>query len=109
MDKLCPGKTFETPGLEVRAGSRKLARYRRGGGIVDEPYDLVVDPGERADRYGEAGVEADDLRAFIDGYEADAQARAGALRSAAHGASQPGAVPLDPRQREKLRALGYAE
>lgn len=109
VDKLCPGKTFQKPGFAVREGSRKLMRYRRDGAFVYELYDLTVDPGERDDRYGEGAVSAGDIREFLDGYEADAQARAKALRAAARDASHVDAAPLDARQREKLRALGYAE
>jgi arylsulfatase A-like enzyme len=109
VDKLCPGKTFQKPGFVVRQGARKLARYRRDGAFAYEAFDLAADPGERSNLFAADPAAHADLRAFVDGYEEDAKARATALRTEARATAEPGAVPIDDRQREKLRALGYAD
>jgi len=109
IDDYCPGKGYQKPGFGVRQGARKLARYRRGGTVEYEAYDLDADPGERSNLYAADPAAHADLRAFIDGYEEDAKARATALQTEARATAEPAAVPIDDRQREKLRALGYMD
>ncbi len=107
---VCPGKTFERPGFVVRTGHSKLARYRRDGAFVYERYDLATDRLERTNRYDPQAGDAAALRALVDRYQEDCRLRAKMLQTSKR-ASGPAkdSVPLDDRQREKLRALGYVE
>jgi arylsulfatase A-like enzyme len=101
---------YGPPGLLIQTGARKLARYRRHGAVEYELYDLDTDPGERHDGYAAAGSEIAVLKDTLDAYESDGRARAGALKKGAPTSAAPDTpVPLDDRQREKLRALGYVE
>jgi arylsulfatase len=109
IDKYCLQKHFQKPAFAVRQGARKLARYRRDGIFAYEAYDLDADPAERSNLYAADAATQADLRAFIDGWEEEAKALATALRTEAGATAEPAAVPIDDRQREKLRALGYAE
>ena len=99
-------RAFHPPAYGVRLGTRKLARYRDGdGGHRYEYYDLARDPGERENLYPERAEEARDLVELLESYEArgrDLRARL----DGGEGADEQG-VELDPRQEEKLRALGY--
>ncbi len=97
---------FHPPAFLVRVGDRKLARYRDGnGGHHYEYYDLATDPGERENLYPTRADEARDLFELLESYEA----RGRDLRARLDGGEDPSgqAVELDPRQEEKLRALGY--
>ena len=97
---------FHPPAYLVRVGDRKLARYRDGEGRHRyEYYDLATDPAEREDLYPTRSDEARDLFELLESYEA----RGRDLRARIDGGQDPSgqAVELDPRQEEKLRALGY--
>ncbi|MEB2284467.1 MAG: hypothetical protein B6D46_02985 [Polyangiaceae bacterium UTPRO1] len=110
MNAECGGRSYAMPGFALRVGNRKMARYRRAGSFAYELYDIATDPRERSDRRAADAREAADLQARIDGYENDCRERREALRVRAGApatANKP--VAIDARQREKLRALGYAE
>jgi len=97
---------FFPPAFLVRVGDRKLARYHTADGSYRyEYYDLSEDPGEQSDLYARRPEAASDLFELLESYEAsNRELRA----SIDHGAApQSQAVELDPRQEEKLRALGY--
>lgn len=98
-------KIFEPPAFLVRIGDRKLTRYRNeGDGLSYEYYDLASDPEERRDLYRSHADEAADLFELLESYEE----RGRALRARIdRGEPDSQAVELDPRQEEKLRALGY--
>lgn len=98
-------RIFDPPAFLVRVGDRKLTRYRtEGGGLRYEYYDLASDPQERRDLYPTRPDEAGDLFELLESYEE----RGRALRASIdHGEPDSQAVELDPRQQEKLRALGY--
>jgi arylsulfatase A-like enzyme len=101
-------RRFLAPAFGVRVGDRKLARYRSDdGGFRYEYYDVAADPGERHDLYESRAAEAADLRALVDGYEARSLAQRRRLGRGEP--APPERVFLDPRQEEKLRALGYLE
>jgi arylsulfatase A-like enzyme len=101
---------YQQPGFVVREGTRKLARYRRSGVFSYELYDLASDPLERTNRYAADAADTRALQTAVDTYVNDCNARAQALRGAAGATSEPvEAAPLDERQRQKLRALGYAD
>ena len=102
---------IEQPTLAVRVGSRKLIRFRRGGGFAYAYYDLAADPEERFDRHGDHPEEARDLRALVDAYAERARAMQSAREQARGGPGAPDTVPatLDPEREEKLRALGYVD
>jgi arylsulfatase A-like enzyme len=101
-------RRFLAPAFGVRVGDRKLARYRTDdGGFRYEYYDLGADPVERRDLYGSRAGEAADLRALVDGYEERSLAQRRRLGRGE--AARPERVFLDPRQEDKLRALGYLE
>jgi arylsulfatase A-like enzyme len=109
-EKSCDRYAYQKPGFAVRTGTRKLIRYRLGDVFRYELYDLATDPLERSNRYAELAAESAPLQAAVDAYASDCQARAEALRTGAQAPAAPvEAVPLDARQREKLRALGYLE
>jgi arylsulfatase A-like enzyme len=98
----------QQPTLAVRAGSRKLVRFRDGDGYRYEYFDLDRDPGERTDRYAREEESARDLRKLLDGYESALGPLRASLRA---GGTAPGAQghDLDLEQQESLRALGYLE
>jgi arylsulfatase A-like enzyme len=100
---------FQPPGFLVRVGDRKLERYRtREGGFRYEYYDLSADPLERNDLYPERPEEARDLLELLESYEE----RGRELRrriDAGESNRTEDPVLLDPREEEKLRALGYLE
>jgi hypothetical protein len=99
---------FFAPAFLVRVGDRKLVRYRtEDGGFRYEYYDVAADPLERSDLYPSRAEEVQRLRGLIDLYEErDRETRA---RLDGGAPTQPRGVLLDPRQEEKLRALGYLE
>jgi len=95
---------FHPPATLVRLGDRKLARYRQGDVHRYEYYDLSSDPMEQRDLYATRASEAGDLFRLLEGYEE----RGRALRARIDRGQTDGQdVDLDPRQEEKLRALGY--
>jgi arylsulfatase len=97
---------FHPPAFLVRVGDRKLTRYRNGaGGHRYEYYDLATDPEERSDLYAARPEEARDLFQLLDRYEESNLSLRAELDRGESPESQ--AVELDPRQEEKLRALGY--
>jgi arylsulfatase A-like enzyme len=79
--------------VSIRRGGWKLIRSPDHG--VDELYDLGTDPGEHRNRIDSA-PEAAQLRTVLDA-------------CAANVPPPPPPAGHDPRLREKLRALGYAE
>ena len=99
---------FANPGIAVRVGSLTMARYHRNDAVQYELYDLAADPGERHDRYGEGGEAARPLQAVLDAHEQSSRQRVAVYRGAPVGVVEPSPA-LDARQRDKLRALGYAE
>ncbi len=103
----CGGHVYKSPGVALRVDAQKIARYDRDGSNGYELYDLAADPGERRNRYDEtsAGV----LKDLVDRYLDDCRTRAAALRGQGGPESVPTDVPIDDRQREKLRALGYLD
>ena len=100
---------FDRPAFSVRQGSRKLSRYRTPDGFRYEYYDLATDPAERTDLYLAHAADAADLKQALDGYEAACLARLAAARSEAEAAPVQQAPQMDPRQNEKLKALGYLQ
>jgi arylsulfatase A-like enzyme len=97
---------FHPPAFLVRIGDRKLTRYPDADGHTHfEYYDLAQDPKERHNLYGGRKDEARDLSELLDGYEDAGRALRARLDRGEPPESQ--AVELDPRQEEKLRALGY--
>jgi hypothetical protein len=99
---------FFPPAFLVRVGSRKLVRYRTADGEFRfEYYDVAADPLERSDLYAERAEELRGLRGLIDLYEERGSAARARLDLGAP--TQPQRVLLDPRQEQKLRALGYLE
>ncbi len=105
----CGGHVYKSPGIAIRVGAQKISRYTRDGAVAYELYDLAADPGERDDRQHEPGAGAAALKSLVDGYQDDCRTRAAALRGQRGPESEPSDVPIDERQREKLRALGYVE
>ena len=106
---LGPGRAmrgFWAPAYLVRVGDRKLTRYRTGNGDYEyEYYDLAGDPMERENLYAVRPEEARDLLGLLEGYEE--RGRQLRARIDEGGSAESQAVELDPRQEEKLRALGY--
>ena len=107
LDDKLKSHPFHKPAFSVRVGNRKLHRYRVGEGFVYELFDLVSDPGEKTDLLAQ-GVNANDLRELIDGFESAAHELRGELLRGG-GDVQPDENFLDPAREEKLRALGYIE
>jgi arylsulfatase A-like enzyme len=99
---------FLAPAFLVRVGDRKLARYRReNGGFRYEYYDVAADPSEAVDLYPSRAEEARDLWKLLETHEQRGrELRARIDRDAPAGTQQ---VILDPKQEEKLRALGYIQ
>ncbi|MED5262253.1 MAG: sulfatase [Myxococcota bacterium] len=97
-----------TPGIGVRLGNMKLARYTAGEGeYVYEYYDVVADPAEENDLSASRPEEVEVLRAMLDRHEED---RARFLEEIQGGKpAENKAGPLSPDQESKLRALGYIE
>jgi arylsulfatase A-like enzyme len=97
---------FHPPAFLVRVGDRKLTRYPDADGQPHfEYYDLATDPKEHHNLYEAREQEAHDLFELLDGYEDAGRALRARLD---HGESPDSqTVELDPRQEEKLRALGY--
>jgi len=99
-------RAFHPPAFLVRLGDRKLTRYRtKSGRYRYEYYDLATDPHELDDLFRTRPLEALDLHQLIQSYEE----RNRKLRASLDRENSPEsqAAPLDPRQAEKLRALGY--
>jgi arylsulfatase A-like enzyme len=101
---------FLRPAFAVRRGDRKLVRYRDEAGFRFEYYDLLADPGENHDLYQARPKDAEDLVDFVTSYEERAHAAREAQKNSA---GQPAAASeepdMDPRAREKLKALGYLQ
>lgn len=79
-------KGWTTPLAETRDGAtsvrergRKLIRYRRDGVVSHEAFDLVADPGEREDLWGQRAAEFADLVDALDTWEAENVALGGEL------------------------------
>ena len=99
---------FFPPAFLVRVGDRKLMRYRTADGEFRyEYYDVATDPLERNDLHPSREEEVQALRGLIELYEERGHETRARLESGAP--TQPQRVLLDPRQEEKLRALGYLE
>jgi arylsulfatase A-like enzyme len=99
-------RRFHPPAFLVRVGDRKLVRYRtKGGRYRYEYYDLATDPDELDDLFKTRPLEALDLHQLIESYEERNRKLRASLDRGDSPESQ--AAPLDPRQEEKLRALGY--
>jgi arylsulfatase A-like enzyme len=79
----------------IRARTKLLVG---GDAVTTEAYDLASDPGET--RPLEMAGAVGELRSVLAAKEADLRQRANATTSR---------VPLDERDRERLRALGYVE
>jgi arylsulfatase A-like enzyme len=101
-------QTFLAPAFLVRVGDRKLARYRtEHGGFRYEYYDVAADPLEAVDLYPSRAEEARDLWKLLETHEQRGrELRARIDRDAPAGTQR---VILDPKQEEKLRALGYLQ
>jgi len=99
-------KPVAQPSYAVQAGSRKLVRLRTPEGLRYAYYDLARDPGERRDRYPADPQAAADLRALLDAYPEQAEARRRALLGAG---AQAGDAAVGPEREARLRALGYVE
>jgi arylsulfatase A-like enzyme len=101
-------QTFLAPAFLVRVGDRKLARYRtENGGFRYEYYDLAADPLEAIDLSPSREEEARDLWKLLETHEQRGrELRARIDRDAPAGTQR---VILDPKQEEKLRALGYIQ
>jgi arylsulfatase A-like enzyme len=104
----CGGHVYKAPGVSIRVGARKIARYDRDGAVAYELYDLAADPGERRNLYDAttAGV----LKDLVDGYRDDCRKRAAAFRGGGGAPEpEPSDAAIGAEQHEKLRALGYVE
>jgi arylsulfatase A-like enzyme len=102
---------FFTPAFSVRQGHRKVARYpNKDGSHRFECYALDDDPGEETNLCADGTPEPADLVAALDAYE-DVTARRRAQIVPPDGAhrEEPATLPLDPKQKDKLRALGYLQ
>jgi len=100
---------FVRPAFAVRLGDRKLARYKTNEGFRFEYYDLFEDPLEWGNLYAQRQQEVADLERLLTHYEADcAAAHAEAIRATAS-PKNPDEPTMDPRQLDKLRALGYLD
>jgi len=99
---------FLAPAFLVRVGDRKLVRYRaENGGFRYEYYDLAADPLEAVDLYPSRAQEARDLWELLETHEQRGRERRARIdRDSPTGTQR---VLLDPRQEEKLRALGYIQ
>lgn len=90
----------------------KLHRTLVDGKHSYELFNLVDDPQERANRYGQPNTPSARLRAVVDEYEALAEQQKAAMvtkyRSVNSGASSTD-NPQDAAREKKLRALGYIE
>jgi arylsulfatase A-like enzyme len=108
-----PGRRFSKfngPAFGVRQGARKLARYKTDTGVWrSECYDLTVDPVEHQNLCADGALEPEDLALALDEYATVAEKRRGLLMPTAAPAPANEPVPLDSRQEQKLRALGYLE
>lgn len=101
---------FRGPAYLVRKGSRKLARYPTENGVEYRYFDLANDPLEQRDLYPTHASEAADLLELLESNQARSDAlRAQIAAGAPIGDVQPRQPLLDPKQAEKLRALGYLE
>ena len=101
-------QAFLSPAFLVRVGNRKLERYRtKNGGFRYEYYDLAADPREAVDLYPAHAAEARDLSKLLEAHEKQGrELRARIDREAPAGTQR---LILDPKQEEKLRALGYIQ
>lgn len=102
---------FFTPAFSVRQGQRKAARYRNeDGSHRSECYDVDLDPGEQTNLCVDGTPEPPDLAAALDAYkDVTARRRAQILPPEGAQREEPSTLPLDPKQQEKLRALGYMQ
>jgi arylsulfatase A-like enzyme len=99
---------FDKPAFAVRRGDHKLARYGVGPTFRYEYFDLGADPGEKTNLYPERVGEIRDLMEALDGYEKRARS-ARDVQKTGEGDGTDAPAELDPRQREKLKALGYLQ
>lgn len=101
--------SFFAPAFSVRQGQRKTARYRNeDGSHWLECYALDRDPGEQINLCAGETPKPADLAAALDAYEdVTARRRAQILPSDGAQREEAATVPLDPKQEDKLRALGY--
>jgi len=102
---------FFTPAFAVRQGNRKVARYpNKDGSHRFECYDVDADPGEQTNLCADGTPEPADLVATLDAYkEVTARRRAQIIPPDGAQREEPATLPLDPKQKEKLRALGYLQ
>lgn len=102
-------QSFPSPSFLVRVGGIKLARYPRDDGGIDyELYDVRSDPHERENLFDPDSDTSRQLIELVESYdERGKRLRAELQRGAPM--EPPVEVFLDPRQEEKLRALGYLE
>ena len=97
-----------TPGVGVRLGNMKLARYTAGEGkYVYEYYDVLEDPAEENDLSAHRPEEVEALRAILDRHEEDRDRFREAIQGGKPAENKAG--QLSPDQESKLRALGYIE
>ena len=99
-------RRFDPPIHAVSVGQRKLVRDREQGEVRYELYDLAADPLERRNLFGEERANASDLKALLERYPAEQEARRRRLAGEAPAEEAP---PIDPERERKLRALGYLE
>lgn len=99
------------PAFAVQLGHRKLLRYVTRRGYRYEYYDIAEDPGETTDLYRADSPEVRELANLIDDYIEAGRALQAKMtsRTSGTGSDEDEALDLDPRQEEKLRALGYLE
>ena len=92
-----------------RVGGLKLARYPRDeGGIDYELYDVRADPHERKNLFDPDSNASRRLIELVESYDQRGERIRAKLLGGAP-AEPPERVFLDPRQEQKLRALGYLE
>lgn len=105
-------KDWMPPSYALTKWPHRLIRIRTGEGYRYELFDLIADPGETSNLYETMKERFAGERDALDGYEQTSAERRLALsqrlgQSAA--APSPEPAEVDPKVREKLRALGYAE
>ena len=100
---------FPSPSFLVRVGGLKLARYPQNDGAVHyELYDVHADPRERNDLFDPNSDASQQLIELVESYDERGKRIRAKLTGHAP-AEPPEQVFLDPRQQQKLRALGYLE
>lgn len=101
---------FDAPAFGVRQGMRKLARYNTADGVRrSECFNLAKDPDEHDNFCVDSALEPADLALALDEYPRVVEKRRNLLTPTAEPESVEEIVPLDSRQEQKLRALGYLE